>query len=448
MFRRLFFIFICSLAFCDEPYPVVIIGGGIGGLSSSIYLNRAGIKPLIIEGKEPSQITLSYRVENWPGEEKISGLDLVEKLKNQSLKNGSIILSKEVVAIDLSKTPYEMKVKDILEDKIETILFKTCIIATGNRVKLLGVEGEKEYWGRGVSSCAICDGSFYKDKIVAVVGGSDGAIVEALYLSNLAKKVYVIVRDENFRAHSDKKNRERLFKKKNIEVLYKTNIISLLGDENALKELVIVQKGEKKKLEVDGLFLALGSKPNTDLFKGQLELDEKEFIILKNVQETSKKGIFAIGDVTSFPYKQAIFAASSGALAALQVEQILEMPSEIKIQEKKPVLSIVEITSLEQLEEELKNSSIPILIDFYAKWCAPCKRIAPLLEERAKELQDVVKIFKVNIESARAIAEKYSISKMPTFLLIDQKKDQLTKRVGSEEALKLLNELLNSKNSK
>lgn len=467
----------------SNVYPAVIIGGGVGGLSSGIYLSRAGIIPLIIEGKSPSLITQSNQVENWPGEESIDGIRLIEKIKNQAQKNGCIFSSNEVIGVDFSKTPFEITVKNIYDgDKIEKIFANSCIIATGSHPNKLNVPGEEEYFGKGISSCALCDGSFYKNKIVAVVGGSDAALVEATYLSNLASKVYVIVRKDDFRSSCDQKKKELLLQKANVEVLYNKVVSSIHGDNSKIEKIDIESSVDKSQssLKVDGVFLAIGSTPNTAFLKDQIKLDENGYIIVSDIYETSKKGVFAVGDVASSESKQAIIAASSGAIAAIEDQKYLSQNSlgpyanegkGILVSSKnvghspKPSVSeksgaadnsnnlndninvkeilgmVVEVTSNEHFETLLKDSSLPILVDFYAKWCGPCKKIAPYLSEKAKSLEGVVRILKVDVDHLPNLAKKYNVNAMPTMIIFDQRANSISRKVGSDEILKLINSI-------
>lgn len=470
----------------SKVYPAVIIGGGVGGLSSGIYLSRAGITPLIVEGKASSLITQSNQVENWPGEESIDGIQLLEKIKNQAQRNGCLFTAQEAIGVDFSKHPYEITLKNIYDDKIEKIYAHSCIIATGSHPNKLNIPGEEDYFGKGVSACALCDGSFYKNKIVAVIGGSDAALVEAMYLSNLANKVYVIVRKDDFRSTCDQKKKDLLLQKANVEILYNSVLTSIQGDSNKIEKIELQSTLDKALsfLNVDGVFLAIGSTPNTGFLKDQVKLDENGYIIVKEGGETSKKGIYAVGDVVKSESKQAIIAASSGAIAAIEDQKYLSQNSigpyaseskgilspskSIGYSPKKPPIKpldsdqsmevdksltkklnekpskeildmVVEVTSKEHFESLLKDSSIPVLVDFYAKWCGPCKRIAPYLSEKAKSLEGVVRILKVDVDLLPTLAKKYNVNSMPTLLVFDQKANSVSRKVGSDEILKLIN---------
>jgi thioredoxin reductase (NADPH) len=428
---------------------VVIIGGGVGGLTAGIYLARLGIKPIIIEGEKNSLITKSPSVENWPGETKISGFELIEKLREQALLNGAIIKKAKVIEVEFSKRPFKIISRDIFNENIEEIWAENCIIATGITLKRLNVLGEEKYFGNGVYTCALCDGAIFKGKKVAVIGSGNTAILDALYLSNLSKKVLLILRGKSFRKGVDRKNLKKLVKRDNVEIIYKSNVISFRGDENELNEIEIKKEGKVKRISIDGVFLAIGGTPNSEIFKEELELDEKGYIVLKNGKETSKKGVFAIGDVVNRE-KQAIFAAADGAEVALVLGKYLE--DEILRKDEKIIdgiekeSKIVEIESFLQLEEELEKSKIPLLLEFYSPFCGPCRKIAPFLEKSAEELCGVVKILKINVSKQSNLAKKYNIKKMPTVIFLDSKKIVKYKKIGTFDILEFLKEL--SKSSK
>ncbi len=436
----------------EDEYNVVILGGGIGALTSGIYLARAGHSPLIIEGSLPGGlITQSHLVENWPGEMQITGNDLVNKIKDQALKNGCSILSKLVIDVDFSKRPFTITLKDLNSDKIQKIKAFSCIIAMGTSSNYLNVDGEKTYWGRGVSNCAICDGSFYKDKKVLIVGGGDAAVVEANYLSNLATQVYIVVRKDKMRA-KDKEKIKALENKKNVKILYNTNVVAINGDSQSVTSVEMFDNKNQKKynMPIDGVFLAIGSKPNSSIFRKKLKLDEAGYIKVNERYETSVDGVYAIGDIIDPIYKQAITAAGDGAKAAISCQNYLENNSfksnqnTMKIATKAAEVfssKVIEITSLKEFEKELNSSDIPVIVDFYASWCRPCQRVAPLLESGAKNLFGKVKILKVNVDKLRDISSKYQIRSMPTIIVFDRDQNPLFSKMGTNSISDILNSL-------
>ncbi len=428
---------------------VVVLGGGIGGLTAAIYLARGGIPPLVIEGKVPGgAIIQSKKVQNWPGDIEISGFDLIEKIRMQAEKNGAILSHEEMVSIDLSSRPFSIIVQDVYDStKQRKIIADACIIAMGTKTQLLGAIGEKKYESQGVYTCAVCDGPLYRDKIVSVVGGGDASVLEADYLSGIAKKVYVLVRGSQLKG-IEATRKENLFKKENVEILYNTEIVEIKGSDSAVEKIVIQNKAmDQRELDVDAVFLAIGAIPNTQLLEGQIELDDKGYIIHKNNLETSVSGVFAVGDVTDPVFKQAISAGGEGAKAAIQAQSYLSShkkrptPKFVEQRPQYPVGQVIEINSLNQLQEIFKSSQIPIIVDFYATWCSPCRYLSPFIDTWAKELQDKVLVCKVNIDTARDVAGLYNIRSMPTVVHMDAQGREITRKVGPQEIIKHVNSL-------
>ncbi|MGB9680995.1 MAG: thioredoxin-disulfide reductase [Minisyncoccia bacterium] len=303
-----------------EVRDLIILGGGPAGLTSAIYAGRALLDTLVItEGITSSQLFLSTGVEDYPGfPEIISGYELLKSMEKQAKKFQIDFLEKKAIAVDLKVHPYKV----ITEDQKEHFS-KSIIIATGASHKLLGLEKEKDFIGKGISVCAICDGFFYKDKIVAVIGGGDSAVKEAIYLSKYAQKVYLIYRSKELKAAPVLQ--KRLTKEKNIEPISPYEVIKLIG-EKTLEKIIIKNKEteEEKEIKIDGMFLAIGSKPNTDLFKDQLELLPSGHIKTYDLVKTQKEGVFAAGEVMDPFYRQAITSCGFGAIAALEAEKWLK----------------------------------------------------------------------------------------------------------------------------
>lgn len=306
-----------------EKVRCLIIGSGPAGYTAAIYTGRANISPVLYEGIQPGgQLTITTEVENFPGYPNgVTGPQLMEDMRNQALKFGVDIRTGIVTKVDFSKAPYKVTIDDEKE-----LLADSVIIATGASAKYLGLEDEKKYAGMGVSACATCDGFFYRNKVVAVVGGGDTACEEAIYLAGLAKKVYLVVRKPFLRA--SKIMQERVLNHEKIEVLFEHNAEGLYG-ENGVEGVHLVKRlGEADEkhydLAIDGFFLAIGHKPNSDVFKPYIETDEVGYIITKNNSpKTNVPGVFAAGDVADPHYRQAITAAGSGCKAAIEVERYL-----------------------------------------------------------------------------------------------------------------------------
>ncbi len=306
-----------------EKVRCLIIGSGPAGYTAAIYASRANLAPVLYEGLQPGgQLTTTTEVENFPGyPQGITGPEMMEDLKKQAERFGADIRVGMATKADLSAAPYKITIDD--EKVIET---DALIIATGATAKYLGLEDEKKYAGMGVSACATCDGFFYRKKDVAVVGGGDTACEEALYLSGLAKKVYLIVRKPFLRA--SKVMQERVFKSPNIEVLFEHNTLGLFGENGVEGAHLVKRMGEpdeeKVDIAIDGFFLAIGHKPNSDIFKPWIETDEVGYIKVEpGTPRTNVPGVFAAGDVADPHYRQAITAAGSGCMAAIEAERYL-----------------------------------------------------------------------------------------------------------------------------
>lgn len=307
-----------------ETTKCLIIGSGPAGYTAAIYLSRAGISSVLYLGIQPGgQLTQTTTIENYPGfPQGVEGFDLMENMRQQAVNVGAEVRNGIITDIDLSKRPFVATV-----DGTSTISADAVIIATGASAKYLGLADEQKYAGMGVSACATCDGFFYRKKVVAVVGGGDTACEEAYYLSNLAKKVYMIVRKPYLRASAAMQ--QRVNEKENIEILYNTNTVGLFGEQFVEGAHLVQFKGTDKEqmldIDIDGFFLAIGHKPNTDFLKGQVALDEQGYIALGGITtETSVKGVFAAGDVADPHYRQAIVAAGSGCRAALDAKSYLD----------------------------------------------------------------------------------------------------------------------------
>lgn len=304
-------------------FDVVILGGGPAGFSAAIYAARGAVSTAIVDvnmlGGQPSNY---LELENYPGFQLVGGYDLMEKFEEHADKFG------------VKKFPMqEIEKVDLAQKKIYTKEYefsaKSIIIATGAQPQKLGVLGEKEFVGRGVSYCAVCDGAFYKDKIVAVVGGGNSAIEEAMYLTKFAKKVYVIHRRDKLRA--DKIIQERAFKNQKIEFIWNSIVFEIQG-ENTVKLIFLkdTQTDKISKLDVDGIFPYIGISPNTELFSGQLNQDKYGFIITDTTMATSVDGVYAIGDVRNTPLRQVVTAASDGAIGATYALRYIEQTKEIE----------------------------------------------------------------------------------------------------------------------
>ena len=304
----------------SELRKLIILGSGPAGYSAGIYAARAGLDPILITGLEiGGQLTTTTDVENWPGDhDDLQGPDLMERMKNHAEKFNVKIINDHIEQVNVKDKPIELKGND-------TYLAESLIIATGASAQYLGIESEEKFLGRGVSACATCDGFFYKDKEVAVIGGGNTAAEEALYLSNICSKVHLIHRRDSLRA--EKILQDRIFskeKEKKIEIHWNSQLQEVIGDE--LVNKIILDSG--KELNLEGVFIAIGHKPNTDMFIDQLDMKNGYISINSglggNVTQTSVDGVFAAGDVADSVYRQAITSAGFGCMAALDAQKFLE----------------------------------------------------------------------------------------------------------------------------
>ena len=307
-----------------ENIKCLIIGSGPAGYTAGIYASRAGLKPVIIEGMQPGgQLTITSEVENFPGYPKgQSGPNIREDIRQQSLNAGSDIRQGMVTSVDFSKRPFRCVVDDEHE-----IMAETVIIATGATARWLGLESEEQYRGFGVSACATCDGNFFRGRTVAVIGGGDTALEEAMYLSNLCAKVYLVHRRDAFRA--SQAMQDKVFKKENIDIQWNSIPVEVLGEKKGFVKSVTGLKladtkdKSERVLPLDGIFVAIGVTPVTELFKGQIDLDAQGYIVTDKGGRTNVPGVFAAGDVQDPNYRQAITAAASGCIAAVEAERFL-----------------------------------------------------------------------------------------------------------------------------
>lgn len=301
---------------------VVIIGSGPAGLTAALYTARANLEPVMFEGMEAGgQLTLTTDVENYPGfPNGILGPELIESMRKQAQRFGATSIMREINSVDLSSKPFKVIFGDT---EIET---DTLIIASGASAKMLGLESEKTLLGHGVSTCATCDGFFFKDNELVVVGGGDSAVEEATFLTKFASKVNIVHRRDQLRA--SKIMQDRAFNNDKIEFIWNSVVEEILGSTDEGVNGVIlkdVMTGELKNKECQGVFVAIGHNPNTSLFKGLLDMDELGYIQTKNgATETNIPGVFAAGDVQDVRYRQAITAAGSGCMAAMDAEKHLE----------------------------------------------------------------------------------------------------------------------------
>ncbi len=413
-----------------DVVPVAILGGGIAGLTAAEYLAQANIPCIVIEGPKPGgALAQSPKVRNWPGIIEAPGVVITDGLKKQVLNLNVPITQEKVTRVDFSAWPRLVEVQDLNNpDKKRIIKAMAVIIAMGAEPNLLHVPGElneKGSFSNHVSNCAVCDGSLYNGKKVAIVGGGDAAIIEADYLSDIASDVTILVRKDQLKA-KDLHARDRVLVKPNVSVLFNSQIQQIKGGKHALSHIIVENNKSKaiSAMHIDGLFLAIGSKPNTALLKGQLTLDNEGFAVLKNHQETVVPGVYAAGDISDREWVQATTAASDGCKAALQATRFLkdagfqatpanqpsssQKPSEPELPPTQPSdtaagKELVEITSEKDFSDIVANASQPVVLDLFSPLCVPCKQMMPDLEDLKQAYKGSVSFAKYNIARKNGI---------------------------------------------
>lgn len=304
-----------------EKVKCLIIGSGPAGYTAAIYASRADLHPVVYQGLQAGgQLTITTEVENFPGYPKgVDGKVMMKDMEDQAKRFGADIRFGIVTDVDLLKRPFTVKADDG-----KTIMAETVIIATGASARWLGLESEKKYIGQGVSACATCDGFFYKNQDVAVIGGGDTALEDALFLTNVCNKVYLVHRRNELRA--SKAMQKRVFDNDKIEIIWDSIPKEVLGDFSGVNGALLtnVKTKEERKINITGFFVAIGHKPNTDLFKGVIDLDEKGYIKTQpDSTKTNIEGVFAAGDVQDSVFRQAVVAAGSGCMAAIEAERFI-----------------------------------------------------------------------------------------------------------------------------
>jgi thioredoxin reductase (NADPH) len=305
----------------SEVQNVIIIGSGPAGYTAAIYAARANLKPLLFQGLQPGgQLTITTDVENFPGyPEGVMGPEMMDQFRTQAERFGTEIRFEQINEVDFSTRPFTLKTD------FDTFQAHSVIVSTGASARLIGLEAEKALMGRGVSACATCDGAFFPDKEILVVGGGDSAMEEAHYLTRFGRRVRIVHRREEFRASKIMVDRCKANEK--IEWLLNRALVDILaGDDGKVRAAVLEdpRTGEREEIECDGIFIAIGHTPNSEIFKDKLEMDENGYIVVNDGTNSSVEGVFACGDVMDHIYRQAVTAAGTGCMAAIDAERWLE----------------------------------------------------------------------------------------------------------------------------
>jgi thioredoxin reductase (NADPH) len=402
--------------------PVAIIGSGPAGLSAAIYSSRSNLYTVVFEGREPGgQLTSTSDVENWPGIGKKFGPDIMKAVKEQAASFGTAFSAESIEKVDFSSWPYKL-----WTDEGTEINALTVIIATGATPKKLNIPGEKEYWGKGVTTCAICDAPFFKDKDVVVVGGGDSAAEQALQLASNAKKITLLIRGDKMRASHAMQ--ERLKAYSHITIQPHTQVTKIMGDGTLVTQVELKVNDKTEIIPINGVFLAIGHDPNSVNFNKWLEHDELGYLtVAPHRQSTSLPGIFAAGDVADHRYRQAAVASGDGIKAALDAVNFLVdhgyndvLATQLEQQlfdpvQKKPI----EITSIKdeaQFETDVLKKKIPVIVDFYTQYCPSCLQMMPTVASVAASLTGKVDFVKVDGAALPALMKRFMVSSVPCFL--------------------------------
>ncbi len=303
----------------EKIHPLIIIGSGPAGLTAGIYASRAFLTPLIFQGKKPGgQLMGTSLVENWPGTKSIMGPQLMIDMQQQAKALGAELIDETVISVNFTKQPFSITTNQ------QTYFAHSVIIATGSSPNTLGCPGESEYWGKGVATCAICDGAFYPNKKVLIVGGGDTAMESASFMAKYTEKITIVHILDKLTASPIMQ--KRILENKNHSLIFNSTIKEIKGNSSTVTHVVVENKitGNIQEIETDIVFLAIGNKPNTSPFEGQLPLDSRGFIQLTHGTSTAIEGVFVAGDVADYKYKQAIVSAGSGCMAALDAQRYLE----------------------------------------------------------------------------------------------------------------------------
>ena len=448
-----------KISFDEQTYPIVILGGGMAGLTAAEYCLQANIPCLVVEGPMPGgALSQAHSIRNWPGVIDAPGANIVGDLRKHAQVNGLKMAQEQAVSVDFTKWPRLIEVQGVGDlSNRRTIKALAVIIAMGTDQKFLNIPGESGsngYWGKGVGKCCVCEAPFCKGKHVGIVGGGNGAIREADYLAGIARKVTMFVRanalDDDIR---DIRAKERVLNHPNVEIMYNAEVKKMLGDGSNLTGVMLINNktNQQSEFPVDRLFLAIGSRPNTGIFKGQLALSAKDFIVLKDRKESSVPGIYAAGDVSDPEFVQAVTASSDGCKCALQSIMFLKnvgfdvsmLPNSMlisidpKLDQTKAATKtetknhkVTEIASNDEFSKFLSSTSKPIILDIFSPMCTTCQQMMPIIDQLADTFADKVIFAKINA-SSKTLDLDQLMSKvggkpaetLPTFLFIKDGKE-------------------------
>ena len=406
----------------ENIVPVAVIGSGPAGLMAAIYAARAGYHVLVIEGPQPGGLlTTTTEVENWPGDVSILGNDIIKGLRAQAIASGVNFMQATVKSIATNNWPFVITTDDNLELNCLSI-----VMATGSTPRKMHIKGEDTFWGNGVTTCALCDAPFFKNKDVVVVGGGDSAAEETLQLLPYVNSVTVLVRGQSMRASQVMQDR---LKNPKVKILYNHEPREIIGssDEGVTAIKVFDKtKNIEYNLNASGLFLAIGHDPNTSLLKdSKVNIDMHGYIVpVGRSQKSSVEGIFAAGDVADPDYRQAGTSAGDGSKAGIDVQRFLqqinwtsdhqELFKSLMFKPNSMVASLTEISTLCELNELIESK--PTVVDFYAKYCPTCLQMLPVVEAVSSQFKDKINFVKVNVEFAPELVDYLKVLKVPCLI--------------------------------
>lgn len=412
--------------------PVVVIGSGPAGLSAALFTSRANFKTIVIAGQqEGGQLMEAAYVENWPAKKKMSGSQMMKELKEQAEQFGAKVINAYVDHVDFSTHPFTIHLNNG-----EILKALSVIIATGGSQRTLPIPGVKEYWGKGIGICTICDAPFDKGKEVVVIGGGDAACDKALQLAAFAKQVTMLVRDKELRAADIVQGYVK--DTKNITVRCNIEVEKIIGNNGRVSavELQDKQSSKKETMPIQSVYFALGFDPNSQLFKGLLELNRKGYVVLHdNVQKTSVEGVFAAGNIEDPIYQKASIAAGAGARAGLDAIHYLQERgftpamahglTDTFYQEKKGCKNgILVLATKEELQKIIAEHDV-VIVDFFARICPVCKMLAPYFAQACEQMNGNITFASFDIQNSDEVSKEFSIVSTPTLILFKKGKEAI-----------------------
>lgn len=405
---------------------IAILGSGPAGLTSAIYGARANRHTVVFHGDKPGGLlTETTEVENWPGHQSVMGPNLIENMQKQAEHLGAIFVNDTIKKVDFSKFPFVLQTEDGV-----IIHALSVIISTGASPRILQIPGEQEYWGKGVTTCAVCDAPFYKGEDVIVIGGGDSAVEEAMQLAPYAKHITIMVRKGAMRAAASMQ--DLLNGYENISVVYHRELQEVLGNGEYVTGVTILnnETDEQYHMPIKGVFLAIGHIPNTTIFNKQIAIDPNGYVSLQGrTQKTTVNGVFAAGDVEDHRYRQAIHASGNGCAASLDADKFLndgglspQMSAQLEDQfffpQSARVAVLPQLVSFADFEQLTAHFSGPIILDFYTEQCPSCKQMMPAMEAVAAQYVGKALFFKINADQAQDLAEAFKIISVPTVVVL------------------------------